>query len=132
MQTAAAANERADSLGSFRTFLEAMEEGASIPTVSEEDLRRLHEAWSEMAKRSCGKDGAMSLELMARVCSPGANLAAVWIRYTRLRRMLKQGALAEWQHGANLEGAVFQVAATIPMNGIGFGEQAFIQRLREN
>ena len=68
--------------------------------------------------------------LMASVCSAGANVPAVWFRHTRLSLLVKQGVLAEWQHGTDLDDAVYQVAATIPKNGFQIDQEAFIRRLR--
>ena len=125
------ADEQVDRLESFRVFIRAAEQGATIPPVAEDDLRRLHEVHLDMAKRYCGKDGVMSLDSMARACSPGANLPAVWLRHTELRSLVRQGLLAEWQHGTALDDAVFRLAATIPMNGIHFDKAAFVQQLRQ-
>jgi hypothetical protein len=131
MQTAVVADERVDRLVSFRTFLKAAEEGANIPPVSKGDLKRLHNAWTGMTKRYCGKDGAMSLELMARACDPVANLPAVWLRYTRFRSLVRHGVLAAWQQSTGFEDVVYEVAATIPMKGFRLDEEAFVRRLRE-
>jgi len=68
---------------------------------------------------------------MARTCNPGANLAAVWLRHSRLRLLVRQGLLAEWQHGTDLDDAVYWVAATIPMNGIDLDPETFIRVLRD-
>jgi hypothetical protein len=124
------ADEQVDLLKSFRVFIKAAEEGAVIPTVAEHDLKCLHELCVERAKRYCGKDGVVSLELIARVCNPDANLPAVWLRHTELRALYRQGLLAEWQHGTVLDDAVFRVAATIPMSGIHLDHQAFLRELR--
>jgi hypothetical protein len=72
----------------------------------------------------------VGVDLMARVCSPGANLPAVWLRYTRLRLLTRQGVLAEWQHSTVLDNAVYRVAATIPIDGFQLDQEAFIRRLR--
>src|ERR1039458_2227892 len=122
--------EQLDLLKSFRDFIKAAEEGAAIPPVGENDLKCLHEACLDMTKRYCGKDGVLSLDLMARACSRGANLPAVWLRHTELRLLIRQGLLAEWQHDTALDDAVFRVAATIPMNGVHFDSETFVRRLR--
>ena len=83
-----------------------------------------------MAKRYVGKNSVVGVEMMARACSRGANLPAVWFRYTRLRSMARQGVLAEWQHDTDFDDAVYRIAATIPMNGFQIDEEAFVQRLR--
>jgi hypothetical protein len=123
-------DEERDRLKSFRDFIRAAEGGAAVPPVGEDDLKRLHEASLDMTRRYLGKDGVVSLDLMARACSPGANLPAVWLRHTQLRLLVRQGLLAEWQHGTALDDAVFRVAATIPMNGVHFDPETFVQQLR--
>ena len=125
------ADEERDRLKSFRDFIRAAEEGAAVPPVSEDDLRRLHEASVDMTRRYLGKDGVVSLNLMARACSPDANLPAVWLRHTQLRSLVRQGLLAEWQHGTALDDAVYRVAATIPMNGVHFDPETFVLQLRQ-
>ena len=117
-------------LKSFRAFIAAAEGGASIPPVDEHDLKALHELSVERAKRYCGKDGVISIDMTARACSPTANLPAIWLRHTQLRSLFRQGLLAEWQHGASLDDAVFRVAAVIPMEGTHLDSQAFVERLR--
>lgn len=125
------ADEERDRLKAFRDFITAAEEGATVPPVSEDDLKCLHEASLDMTRRYLGKDGVVSLELMARACSRDANLPAVWLRHTQLRSLVRQGVLAEWKHGIALDDAVFRVAATIPMNGIHFDPETFVRQLRE-
>jgi len=119
-----------DLLEAFRVLIKAAEEGAAIPPVAERDLRSLHQLCVERAKRYCGKDGVVSVDSMARACSPDANLPAVWLRHTELRSLYRQGLLAEWQLGTLLDDAVFRLAATIPMSGIHLDQQAFIRQLR--
>jgi hypothetical protein len=124
--------EAVDLLESFRVFIKSAEEGAAIPPVAKNDLRSLHELCVERAKRYCGKDGVLSIESMARACSPGANLPAVWLRHSQLREFYRQGLLAEWRHGNTLDDRVFRLAATIPMNGIHMDPEAFVRQLRNS
>jgi hypothetical protein len=119
-----------EQLISFRAFIQAAETGAAIPPVDEQDLKALHELCVERAKRYCGKDGVISIELTARACSPAANLPAVWFRHTQLRALYRQGALSEWQHGTSLDEAVFHLAAQIPMTGTQLDPDGFLRRLR--
>jgi hypothetical protein len=123
-------DQQTELLKSFRAFIKAAEEGATIPPVAEHDLKALHELAVERAKRYCGKDGVISIEMTARACSPTANLPAVWLRHTQLRALFRQGVLADWQHGATLDDAVFRIAATIPMVGTHLDAQAFVGQLR--
>lgn len=123
-------DQQTELIQSFRAFIKVAEEGATIPSVDEHDLKALHELSIERAKRYCGKDGVISIEMTARACSPAANLPAVWLRHTQLRTLYRQGLLAEWQHGATLDDAVFRIAATIPMVGTRLDAQAFVGQLR--
>jgi len=125
------AKEHLDRLQSFRAFIKAAEEGATIPPVDEHDLKCLHELCVERAKRYCGKDGVVTVDSMVRACSPTANLPAVWLRHNQLRSLYRRGLLAEWQHGTALDAAVFRLAATTPMRGTELDQSDFIRRLRE-
>ena len=123
-------DQQAELLKSFRAFIQAAEQGAPIPPVDEHDLKALHELCVERAKRYCGKDGVISIEMTARACSPAANLPAVWLRHTQLRFLYRQGLLADWQHGTALDDAVFHEASAIPKNGTHLDSSAFLERLR--
>ncbi len=122
--------QHSELLESFRRFIQAAEHGTAIPAVAESDLRALHELCVERAKRYCGKDGVVSIEVMARACNPNSNLPAVWLRHSQLRQLYRQGLLAQWQHGTNLEDAVFHLAAVIPMRGTTLNKDEFLQQLR--
>jgi len=123
-------DEQPDLIHSFQAFIRAAEQGATIPTVDENDLKALHELAVDRAKRYCGKDGVISIELTARACGPHANVPAVWLRHTQLRSIFREGRLAEWQRGTMLDQAVFRVAATLPMKGTKLDHDLFIQNLR--
>ena len=122
--------EELERLKSFRAFLKATDEGAAVPPVGEDDLKKLHQLSLDMAKRYCGKDGVVTLNQMTRICRPEANLAALWARHSQLRLLTRHGLLAEWQHGSELDDIVYRVAATIPMKGYEWDREAFLQRLR--
>src|ERR1700757_4673461 len=126
MEAQLMSDSESELLTSFRSFLAEAEKGAAIPTVDEHDLKALHELCVERAKRYCGKDGVISVDMTARVCSPTANLPAVWLRHTQLRSLYRQGLLADWQHGAVLDDVVFTVACSIPMNGTSLDAEDFI------
>lgn len=115
---------------SFRNFIRQAEDGGAIPAVSERDLKALHELAIERAQRYCGKDGAISLEVMAQVCSADANVPAVWLRHTQLRSLYREGLLAQWQRGTDLDDVVFRLAASIPMSGTKLDRDAFLEQLR--
>jgi hypothetical protein len=77
------AEEQFGRIERFRSFIKTVGGGAAVPSVAEEDLRRLHAFCVEMSKRSRGKDGVITLDTMAQICSSGAHLPAVWLRHTK-------------------------------------------------
>ena len=122
-------DKRLDRLESFRRFISSTERGATVPPVSEEQLRHLHKVHLYLAKWHPGSDGTVNMDLMASVCGTEADLPAVWFRHTQLSLLIRQGVLAEWQHSVDLDDVVYQVAATIPLSGVRIDEEAFLQRL---
>jgi hypothetical protein len=123
-------DEQLDRVSSFRAFIKSAEQGAEIPEVNEADLKCLHAVCVDQSRRYSGKDGVVGIEVMARACSPGANLPAVWLRHTELRLLVRQGLLEDWRHGTALDDAVFHLAATIPMSDMHFDREAFTGLLR--
>ena len=100
------ADEHLDRLESFRVFIQAIEEGFPVPPVNSDDLKRLHEMSEYVAKEHPGSDGALSIDLMTGVCTPEANVPAVWFRHARLRALARQGVLAAWQRGSKFDDVV--------------------------
>jgi hypothetical protein len=124
------ADEQFDRLASFRDIIQRAEAGATIPPVAEGDLKILHQVCADMAKRYSGKDGVVSLDVMARACSRDANLPEVWLRHKEPRLIARHGLLADWQHGTALDDAVFHVAATVSKRGNPFLRKMFIHGAR--
>ena len=106
------ADEHLERLESFKAFIQAIGEGCPVPPVNSDDLRRLHDMCEYVAKRHPESVRTISVAFIASVCSPGANLPAMWFRHARLESLAKRGVLAGWQHGAALDDVVYQVAAT--------------------
>jgi len=52
------------------------------------------------------------------------------VRNSLLGIVLTQGLLADGQQGTELDGSVYRVAATIPLNNVQFDPEAFVPRLR--
>lgn len=110
--------------------------GGPIPPVGAEDLKRMWELY-----RDTRSAGAISFEILEAVCSPGANVSAVWGRFSMLTMLRLTGQLlAPWQHGEDLDDLVFRVAATFPMelmkrgviySGWPFDVDRFLERLRQ-
>ena len=112
----------------FEGFMLAVQQEQAIPEVDPIDLRRFHENIIERS-REAGPGtaiglGALGLDISAAAAGP------LWVRTWLLSFMFTQNLLADWQHGTELDGSVYQVAATIPVNGVQFDPEAFVTRLR--
>ena len=112
--------------------LKTYAEGEAIPSVDSEDIKRF---WHVKPPWRSGND-------VQSACSPAADTAAVFRRWTMIRMIYE--LLTPWQHGDELDDAVFQVAATFPLRELkhrpymipgdehfGFDPNAFVQRLIE-
>jgi hypothetical protein len=72
----------------------------------------------------------IDVKLLARVCSPEANVLAVWARSALLGILVQQSLLTSWQRGTQLDDAVFDVAAAFPIAAFDqFDPDAFLQQL---
>ena len=63
------------------------------------------------------KGAGISNSLYESVCTPGAAVESVWFRASMLARLkqMQPELLAQWTHDGQLDDAVFDVAATFPM-----------------
>jgi hypothetical protein len=117
------------------SFMQGVEQGAAVPPVDPIDLRHILELYERVGaqRHSSGMEGSVAIgaDLMATTCSPGADVGAVWVRSALLGLMIKQGVVADWQHGTELDDGLYRVAATMPLSGFQFDPIAFVQRLRE-
>ena len=85
--------------------------------------------------------GSIDIRLYQRACSPGAEVGAVWYRVSMLQLLAGPiGLLTPWLHDGELPDAVFNLAATFPMNKLSVGEvnqglpfdvQEFIKQLEQ-
>jgi hypothetical protein len=107
-------------------------DGASIPSADPEDIKRLYNV--KPPWRS-GND-------IESACSPGADRSAVYSRWSMVTTLVDINLLTPWQHGEELDDAVFKLAATFPLQYLRhndyqttgdllypFDPNAFVQRL---
>jgi hypothetical protein len=115
--------------------------GNTVAAVNPDDLRNV---WTMMraveARATPGQSGSVSSGLYESACSPGANVMAVWYRASILGvlQMLPGSPLTPWSHEGQLDDAVFQIAATFPMqklpvglvkNGLPFDVQELVKQI---
>jgi hypothetical protein len=77
-----------------------------VPAVSPEDLKRV---WAVLSAEPAGT--GFSLDVLATVCEPNADLLAVWFRAGLVWALLQRGAL---RSGSTVQNRVFEVVATFP------------------
>jgi len=92
-----------------------------IPPVDPADLRSVWQMQREFQARVPGERIGIGGEFYKRACSPGANVRAVWFRTAMLGVLQMLGMLAPWIHEGVVADAVFNVAATFPMDGMKIG-----------
>ena len=112
-----------------------MRAGGAPPSpepASPADLRR---CWVVMlriqAEHPSPAAGAVGIDIrLLEAGLPGVDVAAIWLRVAFLHILRAQGALKEWEHGSDLDDAVFQVAATFPFGGHTIEVESFREQLR--
>jgi hypothetical protein len=122
--------------GPFQDILK----GGPLPPVDAKDLKLTWEFYRDVGKHA----GAIDFRVLEEVCSPGANVFAVWGRVSMLSMLsmlVQNGQLLDpWRHGEVLDDVVFRVSATFPMEGMKrgvvysgwpFDVDGFLQRLRQ-
>jgi hypothetical protein len=112
----------------FKGFFLGVQQDQPIPEVDATELKRFHENMSERS-REAGPGVAIGLGALAPSTS-GVDTGPLCVRNWLLGIMFMQGLLADWQQGTELDGSVYRVAATIPLNGVQFDPEAFATRLR--
>ena len=87
------------------------------PAVNPDDLKKVWQFCGDFEARNPGQCGSIGSTVYQSVCSPGADVASVWYRASMLwvlKEMMPE-QLAYWTHDGHLDDAVFEVAATFPM-----------------
>ena len=88
-----------------------------VPAVSPDDLRKVWTLFRETQARNPSECTSIGDTVYQSVCSPGADTIAVWYRASMLGmlHMFPESPLAPWTRNGELDDAVFEVAATFPM-----------------
>jgi hypothetical protein len=122
----------------FKTYAE----GEAIPPLDPEDIKRMWEY--ERTHSQVGADGGKWLRDLKAALSPEAEFSDVSSRHGMIGTLTIYKLLGPWQHGEELDDAVFRIAATIPLRYLkhkrymipgdehfGFDPNAFVQGLIE-
>lgn len=94
-------------------------ENGPIPAVDPGDLKSIWAMQTDSQTVAPGEQFAINVDFYKGLCSPGADVRAVFIRISMLR-MLKSmsesgGLISPWLHHGRPDDAVFEVVATFPM-----------------
>lgn len=115
-------------------------DGDSVAAVSPEDLRSVWKLIQETKAQHPGGCVSIGNTVYQSVCSPGADVMAVWYRASMLSmfQIIPEFPLNKWTHDGEFDDAVFQVAATFPMEnilagvtreGLPFDLEEFVKRI---
>ena len=81
-----------------------------VPNVDPEDIKRI---WPLVTPLEGGV--GIDNRVLAELCSPGANIIAVFARAMLIRAMIQDGRLNRWLEGNTPQDKVFAVVATAPL-----------------
>jgi hypothetical protein len=107
--------------------------GDEVAAVNPDDLRAICALMRDLQPTTAGQRGGVMVDvsMYKNVCSPGADVSAVWYRASMLGllemlpqvspQMFPESPLTPWTHNGELDDSVFQVAATFPMKNMGVG-----------
>ena len=88
-----------------------------VPAVSPDDLKAVWQMSAEFEARNPGQTGAIGNTVYKSVCSPGADVVAVWYRASMLwvlKQMIPE-QVSTWTRDGQLNDVVCEVLAVFPM-----------------
>jgi len=130
-------SEETDVAASMNAFKERCDAGEPVPPVEVSDLKYFWKRSNQVRQRPGVAIGMGAFGNDNPFYKLGERAPAVWFRCGFLQFLLGQGVLNEWQHGEELDEAVFRVAATISLEELASGDreqldiEQFVLRVRE-
>jgi len=121
----------------INSFKERLDAGEPVPTVEFLDLKYFWKRWNQVRQGPGVGIGMGAFGEDNPFYKLGDKAPVVWFRCGFLAFLHGQGILKEWQHGEELDEAVFRVAATISFEAIVSDDghrleiERFVQRIRE-
>lgn len=94
-----------------------------VAAVDPADLQKVWQLFRDVEARNQGRRMSIDQKVFESVCSPGADVTAVWYRASMLGmlQMASEAPLKPWTHDGEFDDAVFQVAATFPIRTMRVG-----------
>jgi len=116
-----------------------------VAVVNPDDLKSVYRVYEDFAARHPDGKAALGAGVLEQVCGPGANVFALWYRYTMVKLLAKFSAgipenpFAPWIKDGQWHDAVFKVGSKSPMEWIGrwtrkglpFDVEAFLAELKK-
>jgi hypothetical protein len=114
----------------LQEFVDAMNSGASAPTVEPSDLKRMREILLEVKARSGDGQIGILVDGLEPEFSPGANLFALVLRSVLLQGFWNEGVLEDRVQDGELAPIVFEVAARWELTLAKADSGEFLKQLR--
>ena len=89
------------------------QQSGGVPAVKPEDLKSVWQLFADSEARTPGQSVAVGDTVFRSVCSPGADVFSVWYRVPMQAAVLRMRP--DLLSDVRLNGSVFEVAATFPM-----------------
>ena len=125
----------------FNMFANTVSNDGVILPVEPSDLKQVWKMAREIPERSDPKvQTAIDPRGFAAVCSPGANVTAIWYRASMLGMLAQSSGLLAPEVPDNVKDAVFNVAARFPFKfmkpgvvyeGLPVDVQAFVKQVED-
>jgi hypothetical protein len=94
--------------------------GAPIPVVAPEDLKRVLRLSREVISkdRTSGQSMAVAVDVIAEICTPGANVGAIFWRCSLLQLAIHQGEFPNFQHDGEVDDVLVNLFATFSFRAV--------------
>jgi hypothetical protein len=106
-----------------------------IPVVNSNDLRKM---WDYIGRMQDTRTVGTDVSVFKSICSPGADVFAVWQRAAMLQLVERLELLSRWIAEGRLDDTLIEIAADFPMdwmeggviyNALPFDVQKFLERV---
>jgi hypothetical protein len=106
-----------------------------VPVVDPGDLKKVWELQNKAQKKYPGQNTGIGLRFCENICSPGADVLAIWSRSTLLSGLgflcTAAGKTFPWLKDGKPDDAVFNILATMPLTGKQSGIEELIRVMQK-
>jgi hypothetical protein len=106
-----------------------------VPVVDPADLKVVWELQDKSQKKHPGQNSGIDMRFCKNICSPGADVIAIWHRSCQLSGLgflcAAAGKIFPWLKDGKPDDAVFNILATMPLTGKQSGIEELIRVMQK-